>query len=263
MLQLTYTEPGVTFCHDRHNDGRERITVEWDQQKTVTYRNHDTLTRESYVKGKLHCDFGPAIYRRHGDIEWASYRYYGIEVSNMTECSFPFGFRNALIYRMYDVQKPHVVYVGSTKHSLANRIFGHKNAKDRYRVHKYFDRHGWDRMRYDVLEYFPCQSTEELHARECWWMIGMDAELNVVFPVKDEVLDRYLALWTADGRITPNQNIRCACGQEYNSPDWKYHPMLGTRLKLRALYESKFGPIPTENHEEHMRRKLMNRLLEL
>jgi hypothetical protein len=82
-------------------------------------------------------------------------------------------YKNGKIYKIEPVQEheEHEIYVGSTFHSLSDRLSYHKSAyrskcQGECRVFSIFDKYGLNNCKIELIENFPCESREELLCRE-------------------------------------------------------------------------------------------------
>ena len=79
------------------------------------------------------------------------------------------------------------IYVGSTIQSLTQRKAGHKRkAVDvpYRRVYQHLNTIGWDNVEIVLIENYPCQSKEELNARERYWIEELKPSLNKLIPTR-------------------------------------------------------------------------------
>ena len=77
------------------------------------------------------------------------------------------------------------VYVGSTVYPLNERLSCHKIAackRGNQKVYAHFNSIGWDNVRIELLEAYPCGSNTELIARERYWYDTVNPMLNTNRP---------------------------------------------------------------------------------
>lgn len=79
------------------------------------------------------------------------------------------------------------VYIGSTCDMLAKRKAKHKSltikAQNR-KVYSHLNQIGWDNVSIILIENYPCNSIEELKARERYWIEEMKPSLNKYIPLR-------------------------------------------------------------------------------
>lgn len=81
------------------------------------------------------------------------------------------------------------IYVGSTIQSLTQRKAGHKRkAVDvpNRRVYQHLNTIGWDNVEIVLIENYPCESKDELNARERYWVEELNPSLNKYFPLRTQ-----------------------------------------------------------------------------
>lgn len=81
------------------------------------------------------------------------------------------------------------IYVGSTASTLTKRKCGHKHkAKSEIdrRVYKHLNEIGWENVEIVLVENYPCNSKDELNARERKWIEELKAELNITMPTRTQ-----------------------------------------------------------------------------
>ena len=81
-------------------------------------------------------------------------------------------YQNGRIYKIWNTINDEI-YVGSTCNSLSRRMVHHRSAAKlgkSYKVYLTMNELGIDYFQIELIEYFPCQSKEELNAREGHWI---------------------------------------------------------------------------------------------
>lgn len=95
-------------------------------------------------------------------------------------------YKNGKIYQLVnDVDSK--VYVGSTTSTLTKRKSEHKNdakIQTERRVYKHLNTVGWDNVKIVLIETYPCNSKDELNARERHWILKIKPELNKNLPCR-------------------------------------------------------------------------------
>ena len=97
-------------------------------------------------------------------------------------------YQNGKIYKLVnDVDND--IYVGSTTTSLSMRKSKHVNSaktrSDRC-VYEHLNEIGWDNVKIILIENFPCDSREELVARERYWFEQLQPTLNIQCPGRNK-----------------------------------------------------------------------------
>ena len=91
------------------------------------------------------------------------------------------------IYRMVN-NTDDEVYVGSTCESLSRRKSKHKYRSQQHinqKVYQHLNDIGWDSVSIILVEHFPCNSVEELKARERYWIEQLKPSLNTYMPLRN------------------------------------------------------------------------------
>jgi len=76
------------------------------------------------------------------------------------------------IYKLYCPANPEECYIGSTTRPLSERMNGHRasyksiNAKTKTRACLLFEKYGVENCKIELIEYYPCNTIEELLKRE-------------------------------------------------------------------------------------------------
>ena len=96
----------------------------------------------------------------------------------------PVDYSKSKIYKIVPKGKDSPCYVGSTtKQYLSQRVVAHRSAyrhwkkwgnRSRVTVYGIFDEFGFDNCEILLLESYPCDSRDELHAREGYWIRELD-----------------------------------------------------------------------------------------
>ena len=101
-------------------------------------------------------------------------------------------------------------YYGSTVEVLSRRMAGHRmhyklfgeGKRNRISVFDIFDAHGVDQCKIELVEEFPCESKEQLHKREGFYIQNNEC-------VNKHVAGRSVAEWYADTREQRYQVAEC------------------------------------------------------
>ena len=104
-------------------------------------------------------------------------------------------YENGKIYKILNSVDDEI-YIGSTVEKLCQRMAKHKakiEHKPQYKLYQHMALHGKEKFYIELVELFPCQSKEELRAREGEW-IRQIATLN------DKVAGRNQKQWYEDNR---------------------------------------------------------------
>jgi hypothetical protein len=95
--------------------------------------------------------------------------------------------------KCYKIEVDGECYVGSTCQKLCKRMCGHRhNCKTRNKDWNYLlydaidKRGGWDNVAITLLEDFPCDTKEQLHARERYWFNIVQPTLNRKIPTRSQ-----------------------------------------------------------------------------
>jgi group I intron endonuclease len=78
-------------------------------------------------------------------------------------------------------------YIGSTCEILSKRKAKHKCDSKRLpdrTIYKHLNEIGWDTVDIILIENYPCNSKEELHARERYWIEELKPNLNKYIPTR-------------------------------------------------------------------------------
>ena len=100
----------------------------------------------------------------------------------------PINYQNGKIYKLVN-NVDDEFYVGSTCNTLRQRKDGHKRAAKRERdnktrVYQHIILVGWDVFEIILLESYPCNNVDELHARERYWIELLKPKLNMCIPTR-------------------------------------------------------------------------------
>jgi group I intron endonuclease len=97
-------------------------------------------------------------------------------------------YQNAKVYKLVnDVDDK--VYVGSTTSTLTKRKSEHKGDAKKAtqlnrRVYKHLNEVGWENVEIVLVETYPCNSKDELNARERKWIDELKPSLNKALPCR-------------------------------------------------------------------------------
>ena len=96
-------------------------------------------------------------------------------------------YRNGKIYKLVN-NVDDEIYVGSTCNTLRQRLGGHKkDAKQRsYLVYQHLNDIGMDNVEIILIEAFPCDNKDVLHARERYWIDTLKPSLNKQVPTRTD-----------------------------------------------------------------------------
>lgn len=81
-------------------------------------------------------------------------------------------YANSKIYKIYPISGEDECYIGSTVNSLCRRMTAHRTvyncnkAKENSKI--LFNKYGIENCKIELLELFPCDTKEQLHAREAY-----------------------------------------------------------------------------------------------
>ena len=95
-------------------------------------------------------------------------------------------YSNGKVYRLVN-NVDNQEYVGSTTQTLIQRKGGHKRKAvvvPNRRVYQHLNNVGWDNVEIILIESYPCQTKEELNARERHWIDTLKPSLNKVIPLR-------------------------------------------------------------------------------
>ena len=84
------------------------------------------------------------------------------------------GYENSKIYCLWCNDEYY--YIGSTKNELRCRLRDHKSASKKQierKVYKHINEIGWDNVKIQLIENYPCDSIEELHLKENEYICSM------------------------------------------------------------------------------------------
>ena len=117
-------------------------------------------------------------------------------------------YANGKIYKVVDNAYA-TCYYGSTVEVLSRRMAGHRaqyklfgeGKRDRISVFDIFDAHGVDQCKIELVEEFPCESSEQLHKREGFYIQNNEC-------VNKRVAGRTFAEWRDATRERTNEVAR-------------------------------------------------------
>jgi high-affinity Fe2+/Pb2+ permease len=108
-------------------------------------------------------------------------------------------YQNGKIYKLVnDIDDK--IYIGSTVSTLAKRKGQHKGKRESNPKNKHLNEIGWDTVVIVLIELYPCNSKDELHARERYWIDELKPELNKQIPL------RTLKEWRTDNKEKIQEN---------------------------------------------------------
>ena len=134
-------------------------------------------------------------------------------------------YQNGKIYKIVSAQTDKV-YIGSTtKNRLCQRMTEHRAGYKRYLNEKFNYLTSYEIIKYDdaeiiLIESFPCETKDELHKRERYWIENTNNCVNKQVPTrtKKELKDNkieYDKNYREKNREQINKKIGCACGGQY------------------------------------------------
>jgi hypothetical protein len=93
-------------------------------------------------------------------------------------------YQNGKIYKIWSLETDEI-YVGSTCGPLYKRMFKHREAfryggKSHYKLYQEMSRLGESSFKIELIEDYPCNSSDELHKREGHWIRELNSTLNMV-----------------------------------------------------------------------------------
>jgi len=122
-------------------------------------------------------------------------------------------YQNGKIYKLVDLDNRDT-YIGSTTQSLAKRKYDHNAKYKSYMKGKYHYVTSFDIIKNDnfdiyLIENYPCQSKEELHAREGYWQRKIDCVNRITLGrTQKEYYDDNKEIKS----IQRKEKIICECG---------------------------------------------------
>lgn len=161
-------------------------------------------------------------------------------------------YQNGRIYKIVNDIKPNELYCGSTVAPLCVRLGRHRSdskvEKNQSRRFYQFVRElgGWHLFRIVLVENYPCNNKEELHAREEYWRKGLKATLNTYRPhgyVKEVYQKSYQVKYRAEKPLKIKElkkksnthrlsvKFQCLCGGEYSLHSKSAHMKTGKHQK--------------------------------
>jgi hypothetical protein len=142
-------------------------------------------------------------------------------------------YNNSKIYKIVSPQTDKI-YVGSTtKDKLCQRMAQHRAIYKRYLNDKERDYiTSFEILKYEdaiiiLIEAFPCNTKDELHARERYWIENTANCVNKFIPTrnKKEYNKYYREKNTEQIKKLKNEKISCICGGRYSRCQKKRHEM--------------------------------------
>lgn len=129
-----------------------------------------------------------------------------------------------LIYCIYDSQNKSMFYIGSTIQDLKTRISNHKSASKyftHYKLYKYINMVGWDRMAYYIIDDCDIEKTSELRIIEGKYQNYYDPPLNK--SRAGYFLDICKGSNSIRGKIYLGVKIVCECGKSISRRNMAKH----------------------------------------
>lgn len=97
-------------------------------------------------------------------------------------------YQNGKIYKLTHVSDGQVIYVGSTKNVLEKRMSMHKYSSTTEKaspVHIWIQNNGgWENVKAELVELYPCNSKKELEERERYWIEQLKPITNLILPTR-------------------------------------------------------------------------------
>jgi hypothetical protein len=130
-------------------------------------------------------------------------------------------YQNSKIYKIVSSQTDKV-YIGSTtKDRLCQRMIQHRVDYKSYLNNKKNYISSFEIMKYDdteiiLIETFPCESKDKLHARERYWIENIVNCVNKQVPIRTEKEhNEYHQKYYKKKKETINEKFNCLCGGKY------------------------------------------------
>lgn len=140
-------------------------------------------------------------------------------------------YSNGKIYKIIDLTNDNV-YIGSTtKERLCQRLSGHKASYDRYvsgkdkRKCSSFEILKNDNYKIELIELFPCNSKDELNAREGYWQREITCiNHNIAGRTKEQYKEEvdylkyhreYNMKYFEENKTSLSAKVKCECGSNY------------------------------------------------
>lgn len=89
-------------------------------------------------------------------------------------------YQNGKIYKLVN-SKDNKIYVGGTCTDLQKRLYAHihkSKIKSNRRIYKHLIIIGWNLVKIELIENYPCNNIIELNKREQYWIDKLQPELN-------------------------------------------------------------------------------------
>ena len=135
-------------------------------------------------------------------------------------------YNNSKIYKIVSSQTDKV-YVGSTtKNRLSQRRAKHREDYRRYLNKKYHYITSFDIVKYDdaeiiLIEAFPCETKDELHKRERYWIENTNNCVNKYVPTRTQ--KEYREKNKEKIKEYRNEKLLCVCGSQYARKHKSHH----------------------------------------
>ena len=146
-------------------------------------------------------------------------------------------YQQGKIYKLINHELPNLVYYGSTTQTLNKRLQCHKDdSKRTNNSSKIMFSIGCPEI--ILLEYYPCETKQELEAKEREWIEGNEC-VNHYIPGRTqketielkkqyqqdnkEQLAEYYKQWRQDNKQTLNKKTDCHCGGKYTYQNKAQH----------------------------------------
>ena len=157
-------------------------------------------------------------------------------------------YQNGKIYKIY-CNETGDVYYGSTIQPISARITQHRS-KCKYQCSSktIIDRGNYS---YSLVESFPCNSKEELHSRERYWIENNNC-INKIIPCRTrkeyrednkEIISKKLKKWREDNKDKikeyKSEVIKCECGTNIMKVEKARH-----KRSAKHKYYLKHGKLP-------------------
>jgi hypothetical protein len=144
-------------------------------------------------------------------------------------------FENGKIYKLFSKNQSDKVYIGSTCSTLERRKQGHKNNYKSYLNNKYCYVSSFDIIHFDdadivLIENYPCNSKDELHKRERYYIENTANCVNRFIPTRTS--KQYYEQFRE--RILDNVNrvIFCECGTKTTNTHKNRHSRTNKHKRL-------------------------------
>lgn len=120
-------------------------------------------------------------------------------------------YQNGKIYKLVSISDGQVIYVGSTKNVLEKRVSMHKYSSTTEKaspVHIWIQKNGgWENVKAELVELYPCNSKKELEERERYWIEQLKPITNLILPTRSSYEWRQLPSSKEKEKIYREENI--------------------------------------------------------